>query len=109
MKKAKVKFVDDVPAPQRRQYPWRDIADTLRGRPGEWAEVLKDLPSSVVWAVNAGRIKPVAPERGFEAKARETSRPADGPRKTGLLLMRYVPEQDEVAKRNNQKNGVSHD
>lgn len=99
MKKSAVKFVDEVPPKARRQYPWREIADSLRARPGDWAVVAENLPSSVVWAINAGRIKHVHPERGFRAKARETRR-AGSERVTGKLYMVYESELDEVAKRN---------
>lgn len=99
--KTKVRFVEEVPTQARRSYPWREIAEQLRARPEDWALVLEDLPSSVVWAVNQGRVLPVHPDRGFRTKARKTKRKSDErPAWTGELYMAYDPSLDVVAKRN---------
>lgn len=92
VKSGKVEFKDPAPF-QRRQYPWRDIAEQLRAKPGQWALVLTDIPLSVVWARNAGRVKTVSPSRGFEATARKTDKKRGV---AGEVYMRYVPEQDET-------------
>lgn len=100
----KVKFGTE-PEPARRDYRWRDIAEALKKRPGEWALVHKNLPASTPWAINAGRVKPVHPDRGFRTRT-------VGNRKVGVnetrmteeLHMVYQPELDlTLAKRNGAK------
>lgn len=98
-KKVTVKFGEP---PERRKYHWKEIADRLRKRPGEWALVQEELPSSVPWAINAGRVSAVSPTLGFETMT-SGNRPVGekGKRVCAELWMRYVPEKDESRAKQN--------
>lgn len=58
-----------APPPEKRDYQWDEIAKQVKRRPGTPALVHRDLPSSVPWAANAGRISTISPARGFRARA----------------------------------------
>jgi hypothetical protein len=100
----KIKFGEEPP-PARRDYRWRDIAEALRKRPGEWALVHTDLPASTPWSINKGRVKPVHPDRGFRTRTVGNRRVGENQtRMTAELHMVYQPELDlSLAKRNGDK------
>lgn len=87
-----VEFTD--PPPGRREYHWPDIAEQLRSRPGEWALVHRDLPSSTPYAINAGRVSTVHPDLGFRTRGTAGYEAEDGTRMTGELYMVYDPDLD---------------
>lgn len=97
----KVEF--GAPPPQRRDYHWAEVAEQLRQNPGEWAVVHRDLPASVCWTVNAGKVRAVHPSLGFQT--RTTGNHADGPgiRWVRELWMVYDPTLDTSKAK---KNGV---
>lgn len=102
------KLVFKDPPPEKRDYQWEAVAEQLRERPGEWALVHRDLPASVPWAVNAGRISHVHPDRGFQARSaggydHETAgrKPT---RYAAEMFLIYRPENDtSKAKKNGGK------
>lgn len=93
-KPLKLEFTDPPPA-AKRDYRWAEVADALRERPGEWAVVHRDVPASVPWSVNAGKVSAVHPDRGFRTRAAGTHDTGDGGRRiTSELFMVYDPELD---------------
>lgn len=94
------------PPPTRRDYQWEAVAEGLRKRPGEWAVVHQDLPSSVVWAVNAGRVSPVHPSKGFRTRTEGNTQPESGPRMCATLWMVYDAALDQSkSKSKSTRNG----
>lgn len=72
------------PPPHAKANPrYREIAKTLRERPGEWLKVDTDRSrlSTFVWAIRTGRIAAFRPTGDFEAVTRE-----------GGVWVRYVPD-----------------
>lgn len=99
----KVRF--GTPPAQRRDYHWAEVAEQLRAQPRDWAMVHRDLPSSVVWTINRGKVAPVAPHLGFETRTVGNKPDEHGKRWCAELWMVYQPENDTTldkgkAKRN---------
>jgi hypothetical protein len=100
----KVQF--GTPPPQRRDYHWTEVAEQLRAQPGVWAKVHADLPSSVVWTINRGRVAPVAPHRGFETRTVGNRPDEKGKRWCAELWMVYLPENDTTLEKKAKRNGA---
>lgn len=47
---------------------WTDLATALRARPGAWALIADDVPSSLVSSTNKGRISDFQPAGAFQAR-----------------------------------------
>lgn len=88
----KVQF--GTPPPQRRDYHWAEVAEQLRAQPGEWAKVHENLPSSVVWTINRGKVAAVAPHLGFETRTADNKADETGKRWCAELWMVYDPAKD---------------
>ena len=66
---------------------WRDFADALRARPGQWALMSDDMAVSVITTVNRGGSPAFRPSGSFEATSR---RRADHGHGRGSVWVRYV-------------------
>ena len=79
-------------APKVRGSKWDPIARALRQRPGQWAVIGRDTPTSIVTTIRNGQLKCFKPKGAFEAVTRNhTSRwQAD-------VYARYVGENGEHA------------
>lgn len=98
----KVRF--GTPPEPRRDYHWDEVAEQLRSRPGEWAVVHEDLPSSVQWSVSRGRVAAVAPALGFQSRTAGNVRDESGKQWCAELWMMYDPSLDQSrAKQNGGK------
>lgn len=98
----RVTFMDPPMTPGRGRlgkYPWQEIADQLKERPGEWALVLTGLDASPITSINTGKYVAFQPPRSFEAvsrsrapKGQETPQPSTG--KVYDIYVRYLGEAE---------------
>lgn len=86
-----IKF-GDPPSGRATSYDWPSIAEDLRGRPGEWAEVFTQDRHSLVSAIRNGGIPALAPSRGFAS--RTTNNVRDMGARICDLWMMYDPAAD---------------
>lgn len=80
------------PVSTRTRYDWAAIADHLRSRPNEWANIFHNDRTSLVNAIRQGAVKPLALDLGFEIRTRNNVR---APIRKCSLYMRYVSEEEE--------------
>jgi predicted alpha/beta superfamily hydrolase len=68
---------------------WAEIAEELRGRPGEWALVSDDISHQAAHNIRAGRLASFRPAGSFEATMRDIHQPTG----RGRMYVRFVGEQ----------------
>lgn len=68
----KLKWEEPSPSRTTNRSKWREIADQLRERPGEWALVAEGFKYSVYATyINKGRLAPFEPSGSFEGTSRK--------------------------------------
>ena len=76
--------------PVRQRYDWQAIAEQLKSRPMEWANVFDEDRTSLATAIRNKGIKALNPDDGFEVK---TSNNVRGVPRTCTMYLRYNPEK----------------
>lgn len=79
--------------PLRGAYDWSAIAVDLEKHPMKWAKVFDLDRQSLAVAIRVRGITALHPDKGFEVRTRNNTKPEDGPR-TCSMWLRYNPERD---------------
>lgn len=59
------------PTTRHEEFPWHEVAEALRARPGEWALLREGMDGrSTAYNVKHARFTPFRPEGAFDAVAR---------------------------------------
>jgi hypothetical protein len=80
------------PSAARRGSKWDPIAKALKQRPGQWACIGRDIPTTIVTTIRNGGLRCFQPKGSFEAATRNHSS-----RWQADVYVRYVGENQEHA------------
>lgn len=88
----RIEWSDPGPTASRKGSKWDATAAALKSRPGQWACIGRDVPTTIVTTIRRGELKCFAPEGAFEAVVRNHSS-----RWQGDVFARYVGDHQEHA------------
>ena len=68
----KLEWEEPPPRPPRKQpgSKWDPIAKALKSRPGQWACIGRDIPTSIIPVINDAKLKCFQPAGAFESVSR---------------------------------------
>ena len=85
-------FTDPPARPGVSQHPWKEIAEQLRERPGEWALCLKEVVVSAN-QINSGSNVSFRPKGAFRARTVGTGKKDEKGRQLVDLYIKYVGDE----------------